>query len=319
MDICRFAPTTSGRAHPGTLLAGLLAWLDARRSGTRLLLRLEDLDPERCRPEFATGLIDDLAWLGLDWDAVERQSEHAADHAAALDRLATAGRLYPSQLSRRELAALGRRAPDGAWAYDNRERGRSLADWRRADQPLRCRLDDGALAISDLGGEALDQDPAAACGDPVVRRRDGVTAYCLAVVVDDARAGITRVVRGRDIAPATATQVALGRLLGLTMPAYRHHLLLWEGDDRKLSKCHGSVSAPELRRCYAGPELCGFLAWCAGLIKTPEACTPGELLPGFSWERVRREDLAIRWDGHRLTPWERCLQPASEKRIAPTG
>lgn len=308
MDICRFAPTTSGRAHPGTLLAGLLCWLDARASGARLLLRLEDLDPDRCRPEHATGLIEDFAWLGLEWDAVERQSEHAAGHAAALDRLAGAGRLYPSRRSRRELATLGRRAPDGAWAYDNAERGRPLADWRSAAEPLRCRLDDGVLAIRDLGGEALDQDPAAACGDPVVRRRDGVVAYCLAVVVDDARAGVTRVVRGRDIAPGTATQVALGRALGLAIPAYRHHLLFWEdGGGRKLSKCHGAVAAPDLRRCCSAAEVCGFLAWCAGLRNRPEACTPRDLLPDFAWSQVSRDDATISWDGRRLT---RILPPS---------
>ena len=114
--VSRFAPTASGRAHPGTLLAGLLCWLDARRRGARLLLRLEDLDPERCSSAHADALIDDLAWFGLDWDACERQSQQGDGHAAALDALAAQGRLYPSPSSRRELAALGRivaDAPDG--------------------------------------------------------------------------------------------------------------------------------------------------------------------------------------------------------------
>jgi glutamyl/glutaminyl-tRNA synthetase len=299
----RFAPTTSGRAHPGTLLAGLLAWLDARSRGATLTLRLEDLDPDRCRPAYAAGLQEDLAWFGLDWDAVVMQSQRGAAHAAALDRLAAAGRLYPSSLSRRELAAIGRRAPDGGWAYDNCERRRPLPPdgWRACTQPLRCRLDDGPIALHDESGLDLSQDPAREAGDPLVRRRDGVIAYCLAVVVDDADLGIGRVVRGRDIAPGTATQVALQRLLGLPTPVYRHHLLLWErSSDAKLSKSHGAVSAPELRAHLRPDELCGFLAWCAGLLPEARPCRPSDLLPGFAWSQVSDEDAAITWDGSAL-------------------
>lgn len=290
----RFAPTTSGRAHPGTLLAGLLCWLDARSRGAHLTLRLEDLDPDRCRPEHADGLLDDFAWFGLDWDACERQSAHGAGHAAALDALAAQGRLYPSPSSRRELAAIGRRAPDGGWAYDNRDRGRPLPSggWRACREPLRCRIDDGRIALRDASGLDLSQDPAAEGGDPLVRRRDGVVAYVLAVVIDDARLGIDRVVRGRDIAPGTAVQVALQRSLGLPTPDYRHHLLLWERRE-KLSKSHGSISAAELRRTRSPEQLCGFLAACAGLAEEGTACRPGDLLPGFAWERVRTDDVVL--------------------------
>ncbi len=300
MTARRFAPTTSGRAHPGTLLAGLLCWLDARSAGARLTLRLEDLDPERCSPALATTLLDDLAWFGLEWDAVERQSEHGEAHAAALDALAVQGRLYPSPSSRRELAALGRRAPDGGWAYDNRDRGRPLpADgWRACREPLRCRLDDGRIDLRDSSGLDLSQDPAAAAGDPLVRRRDGVVSYVLAVVVDDARLGVDLVVRGRDIAPGTATQVGLQRLLGLPTPAYRHHLLLWErGAGAKLSKSHGAIGCNSLRVAYRSEELCGLLATCAGLVPPGTACRPQELLAVFSWERVRSEDVVIAVDG----------------------
>lgn len=296
----RFAPTTSGRAHPGTLLAGLLAWLDARSTGARLVLRLEDLDPQRCRPDLADGILDDMAWFGLDWDAVERQSDAGDGHAAALDRLAAAGRLYPSAPSRSQRAAGGRRAPDGAWAYDNHERGRPLppGGWRACAEPLRCRLDDGSIALADLAGDDLTQDPAAVAGDPVVRRRDGVVSYTLAVVVDDARIGVDRVVRGRDIAPGTATQVALQRALGLATPAYRHHLLLWERcAGRKFSKCHGAIAAPELRRHLSAAALCGVLAGCAGLGSGSAACTPGDLLRDFAWTKVRRDDVTLAWDG----------------------
>jgi len=294
--VSRFAPTASGRAHPGTLLAGLLAWLDARRRGARLVLRLEDLDPERCSRAHGVGLLDDLAWFGLDWDAVEWQSEHGAGHAAALDALAAQGRLYPCALSRRELAALGRRAPDGGWAYDNRGRGRPLPSggWRACREPLRCRLDDGVVSLRDGSGIDLSQDPALAAGDPLVRRRDGIVAYVLAAVVDDGRLGVDRVVRGRDLAAGTAVQVALQRLLGLATPAYHHHLLVLErGAAGKLSKSHGAIGGAALREAYAPERLCGELAAAAGLIAPGSTCRPRDLLTDFAWQRVRTDDVVF--------------------------
>jgi glutamyl-Q tRNA(Asp) synthetase len=237
----RFAPSATGPAHPGTLLAGLLAWLDVRADRGHIVLRVEDLDPARCTPEKSRALVDHLAWFGLDFDAVEYQTGQAVRHATALDRLAESGWLYPCHLSRSQLAAGGRRAPDGAWAYDNRARGAALppGGWRLADTPLRAWLPDGVVHLRDDSGEDLSQKPTATAGDPVVWRRDGAVAYQLACVVDDAAVGVTRVVRGRDIAPSTATQVALQQRLGLPQPTYRHHALLLEvGADRKLSKFH---------------------------------------------------------------------------------
>ncbi len=283
-EVCRFAPSATGRAHPGTLLAALLCWLDARTQGARLLLRLEDLDPQRCTPALVTGLQADLAWFGLDFAAVEVQSAHGARHAAALDHLAAAGVLYPCPLSRSELQAIGRPGPDGAWTTDNRNRGRPLphGGWRMSDEPLRVVVPD-------------------ALGDPLVRRRDGAVAYQLAVVVDDAAAGVTRVVRGRDIEASTATQVALQRLLGLTTPAYHHHALLLQADGQgKLSKFHGAVAVPELQTHVSPATLCGFLAWCCGLLPTAEPTTPQALLPRFAWDRVSVSDVAVAWDGRQL-------------------
>jgi glutamyl-Q tRNA(Asp) synthetase len=115
--LCRFAPSATGRAHPGTLLAGLLAWLDARQRHARLVLRLEDLDPQRCTPELVQCLHEDLRWFGLDFDLVEIQSQHHDRHAAALDHLSARGALYPCSFSRSALQALGRRGPDGAWQW----------------------------------------------------------------------------------------------------------------------------------------------------------------------------------------------------------
>jgi glutamyl-Q tRNA(Asp) synthetase len=297
--VSRYAPSTTGEAHPGTLLSALLTWLDARSRGGRVLLRLENLDRLRCTPAWAEQMIADLAWLGLDWDEVIDQAARVADHEAALDRLAAAGRLYPCGCSRAARRG-GRRAPDGGWAYPNTCRGRALpaGGWRAAEGPLRVRLDDDRVTLVDEGGLDLSQTPARAMGDPVVRRRDGVLAYQLVVVVDDAAAGITRVVRGRDIAPSTATQVLLQRLLDAPTPTYRHHLLLLEPRGGKLAKLHGSVGARVLRARYRADELCGILARAAGLQPVDAPCTPRDLLAGFRWERVATADRIATWTDH---------------------
>ncbi len=281
---CRFAPSATGRAHPGTLLAALLCWLDARQRGDRVVLRLEDLDPERCSPALVAGLREDLAWFGLDWDLVETQSEQAARHAAALDALAARGLLYPCPLSRTELQVIGVRGADGAFQTDNRNRGRPLppGGWRECPEPLRVNLGAGLA-------------------DPVVRRRDHAIAYHLASVVDDAAVGVTRVVRGRDLAPSTALQVALQDVLGLPTPIYHHHALLLEADGAaKLAKFHGAVAVPELRNHLSAAELCGILAHAVGLIAHVQPLRPADLLADFCWSRVTAVDRAMAWDGARL-------------------
>jgi len=301
----RFAPSTTGPAHPGTLLAALLCWLDARSRGGRVELRLEDLDPERCKPAFAEAMHTDLAWLGLDWDAVVLQSTNTERHERALDRLAEAGVLYPCSCARSEIRARGRRAPDGSWRYDGRCRAtplpaRAAGGWRASDAALRVRVRNRVIELADASGSALSGNPARDYGDPVVRRRDGAIAYHLASVVDDAGAGITHVVRGRDLAPSTLVQVALQDLLGLPRPAYRHHLLLLEPRGRKLAKFHSAVAAEILRTRYSPASLCGFLASEAGLCAPLDRAAPAELLARFDWSRVREEDRAIEWTGTEL-------------------
>ena len=295
--ISRFAPSTTGEAHPGTLLSALLVWLDARSRDGRVLLRLEDLDHTRVTATWADQLVDALAWIGLDWDATIVQSERTAAHELALDQLAATGRLYPCTCSRADRAAGGRRAPDGGWAYENTCRGKPLPDggWRAVDGNVRVRLDDDRIELIDDGGLDLSQTPAHDMGDPIVRRRDGVIAYQLAVVVDDGDEEITDVVRGRDIAPSTATQVLLQRLLELPTPRYRHHFLLLEQSGDKLAKLHGSIPFSTLRARYSGPELCGALAHAANLLDAPRACTPYELVEAFTWSVVPTVDRAAVW------------------------
>lgn len=246
---------------------------------------------------------DDLAWLGLDFDAVEEQHRAAERHADALDRLAARGALYPCACTRATLRADAEPAPDGGVRYPNRCRGRALPreGWRASAEPLRAALPAGRIELIDESGLDLSQDPVAAMGDPIVRRRDGSIAYQLAVVVDDAASGVTRVVRGRDLAPSSATQVALRRLLDLDVPVHRHHLLLLEESGGKLAKLHGAVGAEELRRVYDAPGLVGWLACAMDLRSSPAPITPAGLLAAFSWDRVRSEDRVVRWTGHALT------------------
>ena len=288
--ISRFAPSTTGEAHPGTLLSALLVWYDARARGGRALLRLEDLDTTRTKASYAQQLLDALAWLGLDFDETIIQSSRHAAHEAALDALAAQGRLYPCTCTRADRVG-GRRAPDGGWAYDNTCRGTPLppGGWRAVTDNLRARLPDERISIVDESGLDLSQVAAKEMGDPIVRRKDGVIAYQLAVVSDDRISDITHIVRGRDIAPSTATQVGLQRLLGYPTPIYRHHFLLLEPHGEKLAKLHGSIPFSQLRARYTGPELRALLLEIAG---QPRDVTPAT----FDWARVPREDVVVRWD-----------------------
>jgi glutamyl-Q tRNA(Asp) synthetase len=298
----RFAPSTTGHAHPGTLLAGLLCWLDARSRGDRVLLRFEDLDPVRCKIAYLEAMRADLAWFGLDWDEIVIQSDLRPQHEAALDALEALGLLYPCRCTRSERRRGGRRAPDGGYAYENTCRGRALppGGWRQADEPVRAELADEPVALMDESGLCLSQHPARDMGDPIVLRRDGAMAYHLAVVVDDAASGVDRVVRGRDLAASTATHVALQRLLGVPTPSYRHHALFLEPCGEKLAKFHGSVAAEALREHYSAAELCGFIAWAAGLQDQPAPTAPRELVAAFSWQRVIDDDRVLVWRENRL-------------------
>lgn len=302
MDRCRFAPTPSGPAHPGTLLAALLCWLDARSRGAPLLLRLEDVDHLRCTNEWALEMRAALSWLDLDWDEEEVQSERRGAHESALDRLAEQGLLYPCECSRSHVRRAGTRAADGGWRYPGTCRERSFPGdgWRDCGAAVRLRLPTGRVELRDESGLDLSQDPQVEMGDPILRRRDGAIAYHLAVVVDDANAGITRIVRGRDLAPSTALHRLLQEALGLPVPTWRHHLLLLEEQGGKLAKLHGAVGWRELEQAMRPQQLIGFLARLTGLADEPREATVSDLLGGFGWERVSDRDAVLRWDGREL-------------------
>lgn len=288
--ISRFAPSTTGEAHPGTLLSALLVWLDARSRGGRVILRLEDLDKARVKAAWGDAIREACAWLGLDWDETIVQSDRRAAHEAALDRLAAADRLYACSCTRAQRSG-GRRAPDGGWVYPNTCRARVVVDWRdrEAAESIRARLPDDRIELVDDGWLDLSQTPALDMGDPIVVRKDGVIAYQLAVVVDDHDSQITDVIRGRDIAPSTATQIMLQRLLGYATPRYRHHFLLLAPHGDKLAKLHGSLPFSELRERYDARGLSSAL----GRIANIGEGTPRELLATFDWAKVTRDDVVF--------------------------
>lgn len=263
--VFRFAPSPNGHLHLGHAYSALLNDAMARARGGRFLLRIEDIDSGRSRPEFEAAIYEDLAWLGLAWEEpVRRQSEHVTDYAEALDTLAMQGLLYPCFCSRKEIvaAAGGRTDPDGAPLYPGtcrhlppQEQQRRLSLGHQAAQRLDmqaalalCR-DDLHWQEYDLGDapRTVAADPAV-WGDVVLARKDIRTSYHVAVVVDDALQGISDVVRGADLFHATSIHRLLQALLHLAQPRYHHHPLILDDAQRKLSKSLQSKALRELRR-----------------------------------------------------------------------
>jgi glutamyl-Q tRNA(Asp) synthetase len=263
MNTFRFAPSPNGHLHLGHAYSALLNADLARAAGGRLLLRIEDIDETRCRPEYEAAIYEDLRWLGLAWEEpVRRQSEHYADYHAVLARLESLGLIYPSFESRAEIARMAAgRDPDGAPRYDGAGKSLPIAERRRrieAGAPYALRLDmDVALVRTgalqwDEAGTPVTADPAA-WGDVVLARKETPTSYHLSVVVDDAAQGVTDVVRGRDLYYATAVHRVLQALLGLPAPRYRHHRLILDDRGRKLSKSTQATGLRELRAAGATP------------------------------------------------------------------
>jgi glutamyl-tRNA synthetase/glutamyl-Q tRNA(Asp) synthetase len=301
----RFAPSTSGRVHPGTLIAGLLCWLDARSMGAEVVLRLEDLDQARTKPGYVEAIQSDLEWFGLEWDSISLQSENRGQHDRVLAALVSKGLIYACDCSRAKIRSSSRPAPDGSYRYPGTCRSRRVfpGEWRDVDCSLRLRLEPVDIPIVDEGGLDLSGDAERLFGDPILRRRDGVHAYHFASVVDDEDSGVDRVIRGRDLAPSTSLQVALQRVIGIATPAYRHHLLFMERTGAKLSKLHGAVDLDTIRTATAtattAEELCGRLAAFVGLVPPGTICRPSDLVSEFTWDRVRADDVEIAWDAVR--------------------
>ena len=269
--------------HLGNARTALLAWLDARSRGGRILLRIEDLDRDRCRPQYADLARRDLAWLGLDWDAeTALQSTRERGYAAAVARLAGAGVAYPCSCSRRELAvASAPHGEDGERRYPGTCRDPAR---RPAGRPaaVRVMMPDHELTIDDRLHGPVVQNPARQVGDVVVRRSDGLHAYQLAVVVDDAADGVTDVVRGDDLLASAGRQRALQQLLGLPAIGYAHVPLMRGVDGARLAKRHGAITIAEQRAAGRSPAVVvGELAAGLGLVAPGQPATPLELVAGF--------------------------------------
>jgi glutamyl-tRNA synthetase len=309
----RYAPSPTGAQHLGNARTALVAWVSAREAG--LVLRVEDLDPQRTVPEALEGNLEELRWLGLDWlegpdvggpYGPYRQSERAERYRDALARLEAQGRLFACWLSRRELREIAS-APHGRGpVYGPAERARNArvaADKRAAGRTpaLRLRVPERVVTFEDrlAGPQAIDL--AREVGDTVLRRADGLIAYHLAVVVDDAAMAIEEVVRGDDLLHATAVQDELHRALGSTPPRVAHVPLLLGPDGARLAKRRGGGTLAALRAAGVPPErVVGLLAWSLGQLARPRACSAAELAAAFDPTRiprhpVRLDDAALAW------------------------
>lgn len=267
--VTRFAPSPTGALHLGSAYSAWTGWQRAREAGGRFLVRIEDIDIRRCRRAFETAILDDLRWLGFDWDGpVRRQSEHFADYGKVLDRLDGMGLVYPCFCSRadieRELAASAHapHGPDGP-LYPGTCRHLAPAERRTlmaAGREHCLRLDSARAAaqagpysfVDETRGEIVGQPTL--LGDFVIARKDTPTSYHLAVTVDDHLQGVTLVTRGEDVLPSTHVHVLLQRLLGYATPRYAHHPLLRDATGRRLAKRDGDLTIRAMRERGISPE-----------------------------------------------------------------
>lgn len=304
----RFAPTPSGFIHLGNAFCSLLAWLYAKSSGGQIILRIEDLDPQRCTRPRADALARELEWLGLTWDKGAYcsadsesyfQSARSEIYAHYFHKLSQEGLVYPCFCSRSELhAAEAPHASDGSLLYAGTCRQltpeQRAAKARQRKSAWRVMVDDAPISFIDghYGRQSyrLDEE----CGDFIIRRSDGVYAYQLAVTVDDALMGVTQVVRGSDLLSSTPMQLYLYHKLGLTPPAFCHIPLLTAADGRRLAKRDGALEISLLRKRYGSPEpIIGLLAYLAGQLDKPEPLTAAELLPLFTPTKIPKHNIVV--------------------------
>ncbi len=309
----RYAPSPTGRIHLGNARTALAAWLSVRSAGGSMVWRLEDLDGPRVVPGMADAALEDLAWLGLDWDegpgaggpcAPYRQSERTGHYERVLARLAEAGRLFPCRVSRRDLQEIAS-APHGASGlppYPISLRPAALqADWfsRHQNDPapdaaLRFRVDGEPVVFEDAVYGRIEECVELSVGDFVLKRRDGCYAYQLAVVADDLDMGITEVVRGADLLDSTARQIQLFRALGAPLPRFAHVPLVVNDRGEKLSKRDDALCLRALREAGVQPEaIVGYLGYSLGLTAAALPAGPYSLVESFRWDRIRREAWVV--------------------------
>ncbi len=298
----RFAPSPTGRMHMGNLFTALLSWLSVKSCGGKWVLRIEDLDPQRSKREYARVIEDDLHWLGLEWDegglddlgsaGPYSQSRRGEIYAEYLEKLRSTGYTYPCTCTRADILAT--QAPhqsDGRIIYGGNCRPAHLpCETSYPGRPYATRLfvPDKEICFTDRIYGLQKVNLARHCGDFVLRRADGAWAYQLAVVVDDALMGITEIMRGNDLLLSAAQQIYLYEMLGLQVPEFAHLPLICNENGQRLSKRDRSMSMEELRKRYTPETLLGELAVRAGLIETLRSVTLTELLAVYSPDKIKR-------------------------------
>lgn len=297
----RFAPSPTGRMHLGNVFSAMMSWLSVKSKGGQWLLRIEDIDRQRSRQEYADMLMRDLEWLGLTWDeGPYYQSERGEIYEECLKRLADKDLTYPCYCSRADIMAT--QAPhesDGRVVYKGTCRTLSpveaQAKYGDKKPATRIMVPDSDVTFVDAHYGPQTLNLARHCGDFVLRRADGAWAYQLAVVVDDAMMGITEIVRGRDLLLSVAQQSFLYQQLGITdsIPQFIHHPLICNTALQRLSKRDRSLDLGALRESYSAEELFGILAFTVGIKDTPEPISAVQLLDIFQWENVPTDDVVI--------------------------
>lgn len=306
----RLAPSPTGYIHLGNAWSFLLCWLAVRSKGGTMVLRMEDIDPDRSRPEYVDGIMRDLDWLGLDWDEGPDiggpygpyvQSERYARYEAVVCQLMEAGHIYPCFCTRKELRALASapHAEDYGAAYPGlclnlteaeREERRAMG----RNEALRLHCADDSISFDDQLHGTLCMTWESCGGDFAVRRSDGVFAYQLAVVIDDMDQRITQIVRGDDILHCTPRQVLLYRLLGGTVPSYAHVPLVYDHEGERLAKRHGHFELRMLREAGISPQaITGYLGYRAGLLPEPAPATPQSLCARFNLATLPRHRVDL--------------------------
>lgn len=293
----RFAPSPTGRMHLGNVFSALLSWLSAKSQGGTWLLRIEDIDPQRSKKEYAEFIMDDLHWLGLDWDeGPYYQSERGDIYEHYLKQLTDNGLTYPCYCTRADILAT--QAPhesDGRVVYKGT--CRNLAPGvKTGPAAIRMKVPSegkGILSFTDGHYGMQTIDLTTHCGDFIVRRKDGAWAYQLAVVVDDALMGINEVVRGCDLLLSSPQQIYLAQQLGFAPPHFTHLPLLCNKQGQRLSKRDQSLDMAALRTSNTPEEIIGMLAHAAGLQQSNEPITAQELVGEFSWDKIPTNNIIM--------------------------
>ncbi len=293
----RFAPTPSGRMHLGNVFAALMSWASVKSKNGAWILRMEDLDTQRTKDEYAQTLREDLTWLGLDWDEeTTPQSQRSEAYDRYFGQLEALGLVYPCYCTRSQLHNVN--APhlsDGTYVYPGT--CRNLTATQRSTQTRapswRIQVPDREFSLTDWVQGEFRQNLTQDCGDFVIRRGDGVYTYQLAVTVDDGEAGVTEVVRGWDLLGSAPRQMYLQELLGFAHPDYAHIPILTAPDGRRLSKRDADMDLSALRRRMTPEQLIGILAHSAGLVERPQAISAKDLAAIFDWGKVSGKERCI--------------------------